>query len=106
MTLSVIDDLVMGEISQHVGIVNAISLKTLAADTGLSERVVRDSIKRLVEDYGYPIGSSSYADLGGYFILSSEEERTSAMRTLISRIESLTKRVSSLAKVQLVGAGA
>ena len=104
--LSTIDSVVLDLISNSRGRGYAIGLKTLEAETGLSQRVIRDSIKRLIEDYGYPIGSSSDADNGGYFIITTEGERTHAMKQLISRIESLTRRMSSLSKAPLVLQGA
>ena len=49
--------LVAACMSDHVGEENAVRLESLVARSGLGERQVRDILKVLVKDYGWPIGA-------------------------------------------------
>lgn len=82
--------LVAACMSDHVGEENAVRLESLVSRSGLGERQVRDILKVLVKDYGWPIGA--HAGKAGRWIIETEQERWHVANELLSRENELRAR--------------
>lgn len=72
-----------------------IPLKDLTYLTGINSRKLRAIITHLITEHHVPIGSQLHKP-NGYFIITNERERTSALAPLNSEIARLRKRASIL----------
>lgn len=76
------------------------SLNELVSLTGWNSRMVRATINRLVVVHHLPIGAI-YKRTNGYFRITSNDERKTAVAPLQSQINELNKRVSVLKRAKL-----
>lgn len=91
--------LVAACMSDHVGEENAVRLESLVSRSGLGERQVRDILKVLVKDYGWPIGA--HAGKAGRWIIETEQERWHVANELLSRENELRARRKVIEQAQL-----
>ena len=91
--------LVAACMSDHVGEENAVRLETLVARCGLGERQVRDILKVLVKEHGWPIGA--HAGKAGRWIIETEQERWHVANELLSRENELRARRKVIEQAQL-----
>ena len=91
--------LVAACMSEHVGEENAVRLESLVSRSGLGERQVRDILKVLVKDYGWPIGA--HAGKAGRWIIETEQERWHVANELLSRENELRARRKVIEQAQL-----
>lgn len=82
--------LVAACMSDHVGEENAVRLESLVSRSGLGERQVRDILKVLVKEHGWPIGA--HAGKAGRWIIADEQERWRVANELLSREDELRAR--------------
>jgi biotin operon repressor len=82
---------------------NAISVKALAAETGMGGVEIRQTIRDLIMEHGILIGSS-VGDPPGYFIPETAEEAITATRSLRHRGIMILVRAAKLQRcsVELV----
>jgi hypothetical protein len=78
---------------------NAISRRRLALVVALDDRLIRDIIYRLVVERGLPIGSSTEAAGGGYFLIENEEDLEVATRHLKPRAKAIFRRARALERM-------
>jgi DNA-binding IscR family transcriptional regulator len=97
----VVENKILGILENHQGADNAITYKDIATQLGVSRRTVRLIVKKLIESDMVPIGSISDGSGGGYFLISSEEERKRAVAELNARIHSLSMRALALESAPL-----
>ena len=75
----------------------------LVTITGLSDRIVRDIIARLIVDWRLPIGS---APKGGYYWITDPNELLRQAASLRAYIRQLSRRETALRRIaQKLGAG-
>ena len=84
----------------HRGRARAVQADRLAEMLGMDERRLRLTIKHLVEDHPFLIGSSTTPPYG-FFIPENEEEINEVVRGLFSRLKSLALRISRLKKISV-----
>jgi hypothetical protein len=97
------EKMVLSVLTNHVGGAHSILRRDVAAQAGLNLRVVRATVKRLIEKRGIPIASSPRPPLGHY-IICTEYERTLAKRDLLSRARSLQMRAFALDNIRFANA--
>jgi hypothetical protein len=68
-------NLVLGQIKPCRGRDAAISMHTIAAETGVNTRLVQSIVKFLVEERHVPIGTATAPPFGYFWITSNEERR-------------------------------
>ncbi len=68
-------------------------------------RKLNKIVVELIEDYGYPIGTSSREGTKGCFYCNSEEDVNLALSTLTSRSDKLLKRAAALKEAKKVHIG-
>ena len=78
---------------------NAISLRRLTLVVSLDDRLIRDIIYRLVVERGMPIGSSTFSEGGGYFLIENEEDLKVATRNLKPRAKAIFRRARALERI-------
>lgn len=76
-------------------------LKELVKLTGWSNRRVRGIINRLIVIHHQPIGATYKQPNNGYFIITNNEERTTALAPLTSQIMMMTKRAQVISNAEL-----
>lgn len=84
----------------HRGRAAAVQADRLAGMLGMEERRLRMTIKHLVEDHAFLIGSSTVKPCG-YFIPVSEDEIDQVTGQLMHRLKSLALRISRLKKISV-----
>jgi hypothetical protein len=72
----------------HCGLRNAISVPAMAAKLGLSNRMVQEIKKSLVEHHGINIGSSC-GKRSGWFLCETQAEVDSTLKQYRNRVKSL-----------------
>lgn len=77
----------------------AIDRRRLAEVTRLNDRTLRDIIYSLVVKQGFPIGSSTGPDGGGYFLIQNQEDLEVATRHLKPRANAIFRRAQALEKM-------
>lgn len=77
----------------------AIGRRRLAEVTRLNDRTLRDIIYSLVVKQGFPIGSSTGPDGGGYFLIQNQEDLEVATRHLKPRAKAIFRRAQALEKI-------
>jgi hypothetical protein len=87
-------------VSGHRGQARAIEVAALASMTGLDERVVRRTVKHLIEQFGCPIASTTEPPYG-YFVPSTLEEEERYYASLRSRGLSILGRAAAFRHVTL-----
>src|SRR5579864_8834632 len=86
-------DRVEAVLRHHVGAAFVISREALSAETGLSDRRVRQAIHELIVERGLPICSSR---TGGYFLAASHQELEDAVRFIESYRDEQAQRARCL----------
>ena len=79
---------------------NAISVKALAAETGMGSVEIRQTVRDLIMEHGILIGSA-VGNPPGYFIPETAEEATTATRSLLHRGIMILARVARMRKSSL-----
>ena len=82
------------------GIAQPKPLKELVKLSGLKDREVRGIIYRLIVLHHVPIGAQ-YNRPNGYYIITNNEERTTALAPLTSQIMMMTKRAQVISNAEL-----
>jgi hypothetical protein len=78
---------------------NAISRRQLTLVVSLGDRLIREIIYRLVVEKGLPIGSSTFSEGGGYFLIENEEDLKVATRHLKPRAKATYRRARALERI-------
>ena len=76
-------------------------LKELIKLTGWSSRRVRGTINLLIVLHHQPIGARYEHPNNGYFIITNDEERSTALAPLTSQIMVMTKRAQVISNAKL-----
>lgn len=76
-------------------------LKELITLTGMSSRAVRATIYRLITIHHQPIGAVYRQPGNGYFIITNEEERKTALAPLTSQIKEMAARAEVISSAAL-----
>lgn len=76
-------------------------LAELVTLTGLSNRIVRATINRLIVLHHQPIGVIYTKPGNGYFIITNDRERNIALAPLTSQINMMAKRAQVLSNAPL-----
>ena len=84
-------------LSECVGLENAITGKNLAVRVHAHERKVRAAIVELIED-GMPIGASSDALKGGYYVIATPQELEATRAILKARATEILQRDKALCR--------
>ncbi|NKI79230.1 pathogenicity island protein [Staphylococcus aureus] len=66
-----------------------------------NERWLRRVINSLVYDYGYPIGCSYKPSERGYYIITTEQEKQQAMRSIKKLADGNMKRYEALKRIKV-----
>nr|WP_101766739.1 pathogenicity island protein [Staphylococcus aureus] len=66
-----------------------------------NERWLRRVINSLVYDYGYPIGCSYKPSERGYYIITTEQEKKQAMRSIKKLADGSMKRYEALKRIEV-----
>jgi hypothetical protein len=92
--------IIVGKVRQALlyGKRNAKKKSQLVAETGVSERVLREVIHELSTVYNVPVGYSSSPKNGGYFIIETRDELLENLRDLNSRTKELQERSDAVMK--------
>lgn len=69
--------------------------------TGLDIRTIRETIRKLVIDYGIPVCGGRDNKLGGYYIPQNETERLSGVLPLQRQYDQEHKRIHALLTADL-----
>jgi hypothetical protein len=77
----------------------AISRRRLAEATTLGERSLREIIYCLVVVHGFPIGSSTGPEGGGYFLIEDQQDLEVATRHLKPRAQAIFRRARALERI-------
>lgn len=77
------------------GAADALALNTIAIQLGMSPRIIKSTVKSLIEDFGLPIGGSRQEPFG-YFLIVSGEDLEAALRPLVHELQSIARRVKAL----------
>lgn len=80
---------------------NPVPRLTLAAMSGLTGREVQKVVRRLIMDYGKPIGSSTSKENPGYYMISNFRENEETCEKLKKRALKILARVAAQKKTGL-----
>lgn len=77
----------------------AIGRRRLSEVTHINDRTLREVIYSLVVVHGFPLGSSTGPDGGGYFHIQDKEDLEVATRHLKPRAKAIYRRAQALEKI-------
>ncbi|EHJ08880.1 mobile element-associated protein [Staphylococcus simiae CCM 7213 = CCUG 51256] len=66
-----------------------------------NERWLRNTISKLIDDYGYPIGCSYKKHERGYYIITTEQEKQQAMQNIKKLADGSMKRYEALKRIEI-----
>jgi uncharacterized protein YbjQ (UPF0145 family) len=81
----------------HKGADSPVTCKELQLRTGFSDVMVRNSIAEMVTKYGVPITGGTK----GYYIFTTEEQRSEACRSLRGRASEIHKRANAIENMNM-----
>lgn len=83
-----------------IGVHSSISTKEIEMILGIQERYVREIINNLIMEYGIPIGSFRHQN-NGFFIATSEEEKTLGTYSLAEQVNTMKQRLNRIKDTDL-----
>lgn len=84
-------------IEKHLGKDDPIGVAEIMKKLPLTDREIRKVVQLLINDSGYPIGSTTKGPYG-FFMIVSLEDYFEAVSNLMSRKDKLKERIKSLVK--------
>lgn len=86
---------VLRMLRSHKGSLDPLPLDTITIQVGMAPRMIKRTMKSLVEDFGLPIGGSREKPYG-YFLIVAPDDLKRALRPLVNEIKSMRRRMDSL----------
>ena len=86
---------VLRMLRSHKGSLEPLPLERITVQMGMSPRMIKRTMKSLIEDFGLPIGGSREKPFG-YFLIVAPDDLRRALRPLAHEMRSMRRRMDSL----------
>lgn len=81
---------------------NSMMVKEICRLTGYRDEFIRVMGRRLLMEFGWPIGTSNDLDTPGLYLMQSEDERKRTFRNLYGRARQIADRAYVVNEIRLI----